>query len=101
MEQEPARKHLVEFMRLDRGFDALLQSAARTPFAVQAVKPMHAHCRRFWYLYRHNGDIAKAVGLHARLMRAVASGDEKEAGKASDALMDYLERFTRLTLELL
>ncbi len=99
MEQEATRKHLVEFMRVDRAFDALIEAAARNTFAVRAVKPMHAHCRRFWYLYRHNGDIAKAAELHARLMRAVASGNVKSAGKASDALVDYLQKFTRTTLE--
>jgi DNA-binding GntR family transcriptional regulator len=101
MEREAARKHLVEFMRLDRAFDALVEAAAHNGFAVDAVKPMHAHCRRFWYLYRHNGDLSRAAGLHSRLMRAIASGNEKEAGKASEALMDYLEQFTKQTLELL
>ena len=101
MEQEAARKHLAEFMRLDRTFDALLEAAARAPFAVNAVKPLHAHSRRFWYSFRHNGDLAKAAGLHARLMRAVAGGNEKDARKASDNLLDYLERFTRQALEIL
>ena len=99
MEREAARTNLVEFMRLDRAFDSLVEAAARSTFAVRAVKPLHAHCRRFWYLYRHNGDIARAAALHARLMRAVASGRTQEAGRASDALMDYLEKFTRQTLE--
>ena len=99
MEHEATRNHLVEFMRVDRAFDALIEAAAHNTFAVRAVKPMHAHCRRFWYLYRHNGDIAKAAGLHARLMRAVAAGNEKAAGSASDALVGYLEVFTRKTLE--
>lgn len=101
MEQEAARKHLVEFMRLDRMFDALLESAARNSFAVSAVKPLHAHSRRFWYMFRHNGDLAKAAGLHARLMRSVAGGNEKGARKASDNLLDYLELFTRQALELI
>ncbi len=101
MEQEAARKHLVEFMRLDRAFDAVVETAARNSFAVSAVKPLHAHCRRFWYLYRHNGDLAKAAGLHSRLMRAIAAGNAREAGRASDALLDYLERFTKQTLELM
>jgi DNA-binding GntR family transcriptional regulator len=101
MEREAARKHLVEFMRLDRAFDALVEAAARNGFAVNAVKPMHAHCRRFWYLYRHNGDLPRAAGLHSRLMRAIASGNEKEAARASDTLMDYLEQFTKQTLEVL
>jgi len=101
MEQEAAKKHLVEFMRLDRAFDAIVETAAQNGFAVNAVKPMHAHCRRFWYLHRHNGDLARAAVLHSRLMHAIAAGKEKGAGKASDTLMDYLERFTRQTLQLM
>jgi DNA-binding GntR family transcriptional regulator len=101
MEQEAARKHLVEFMRLDKAFDAVVEAAARNTFAVSAAKPLHAHCRRFWYLYRHNGDLPKAAGLHSRLMRAIAAGKEQDAAKASDALLNYLERFTKQTLDLL
>ncbi len=33
-------------------------------------------------------------------MRAVAAGNEEKAAEASDALIDYLERFTREALEL-
>ena len=99
MEQEASRKHLVEFMRVDRAFDALLGSAARNSFAVDAVRPLHAHSRRFWYLFRHDGDLARAAGLHARLMRSVAGGNTREARRASDHLLDYLEGFARKAME--
>jgi DNA-binding GntR family transcriptional regulator len=94
------RADMAEFMRLDTGFDRLVESASRSAFAVQASVPLHAHCRRFWYLYRHNGDLVRAAELHALLMQAVAAGDEAAAGAASDALVDYLEEFARTALDL-
>ncbi len=36
--------------------------------------------------------------LHANLAREVAQGDPETAATAVDALMDYLEEFTRATL---
>jgi DNA-binding GntR family transcriptional regulator len=95
-----ARGDMAEFMRLDTGFDRLVESASRSAFALQASVPLHAHCRRFWYLYRHNGDLPRAAELHAALMKAVASGDEGRAGAASDALVDYLEEFAKTALDL-
>ena len=91
---------LPEFMRLDREFDDTLEAAARNPWAARALAPMHSHCRRFWYLYRHNGDLTHAASLHAALMNAVAAEDERAAATASDALLDYLEQFTRAALEI-
>jgi DNA-binding GntR family transcriptional regulator len=94
------RGDLPGFMRLDNGFDRLVESASRSAFALQASVPLHAHCRRFWYLYRHNGDLRRAAELHAAMMHAVAAGDEEAAGAASDALVDYLEEFARTALDL-
>ena len=94
------RGDMTEFMRLDTGFDQIVEAASRSAFALQASVPLHAHCRRFWYLYRHNGDLRRAAELHAAMMTAVASGDEEAAGRASDALVDYLEEFARAALDL-
>jgi DNA-binding GntR family transcriptional regulator len=100
MQRAAAREDMNEFMRLDTAFDQLVEAAARSAFALQASVPLHAHCRRFWYLYRHNGDLPRAADLHAGLMEAVAAGDEDAAGQASDALVNYLEEFARTALDL-
>ena len=88
------------FMREDRCFDRIMESASRNPFAVQANAPLHAHCRRFWYYYQSSGDLTRAAHLHARLMLAVANGDEADAGRQSDILIDYMETFVRLALKI-
>lgn len=91
---------LTEFMRLDQEFDLLLASAAHNHAASNAIAPLHIHCRRFWYLYRHQGDLPRAAGYHAALIGAVVEADEERAAEASDALMRYLEDFTRKALDL-
>jgi DNA-binding GntR family transcriptional regulator len=100
MQRAAERGDMNEYMRLDTEFDRCVEAAARSAFAHQASMPLHAHCRRFWYLYKHNGDLRRSAGLHAALMRAVAAGDEDAAGKASDALVHYLEEFARTVLDI-
>ena len=89
------------FMRLDRSCDDILEKSARNPFAAQLVAPLHAHCRRFWSMYKHNGDLTQSASLHASIMEAVANAEENRAREASDRLIDYLEHFTREALELI
>ncbi len=89
------------FMRLDRSCDELLEKSARNPFAAQLVAPLHAHCRRFWSMYKHNGDLTQSASLHAAIMEAVVDAEENRAREASDRLIDYLEHFTREALELI
>jgi DNA-binding FadR family transcriptional regulator len=40
-----------------------------------------------------------AAKLHAAVARAVGKGDAKAAAVASDKLLDYIEEFTRSTVE--
>jgi len=95
MTDAAAAGNLAEFMRLDRYCDELLEAAAGNRFASRSLAPLHAHCRRFWYRYRHSGDLSASAALHERMMTAVADGDEVAAAAASDALIDYLDEFTR------
>ncbi len=91
---------LAEYMRLDQELDQLLAAAAHNHAASNAIAPLHIHCRRFWYLYRHQGDLPRAAGYHAALVDAVVEVDEERAAEASDTLMRYLEEFTRKALDL-
>ena len=88
-----------EFMRTDSEADAILDHACRNVFAVQATAPLHIHCRRFWFMYRKNGDLNQSAALHSALFNGVAGGDESIAATASDTLLDYLVQFTRNTLD--
>jgi len=87
------------FMRLDREFNLLSLEAARNEFAAAAMALMHGLSRRFWYIhYKEVADLPLASRLHADIAGAIARGAREEAAKASDALMDYIETFTRATL---
>ena len=39
-----------------------------------------------------------AARLHADVARAIANGDRDAAGRASDALIDYIEDFAKATI---
>lgn len=89
----------VTFLRLDREFNLLIASAARNEFASSAIGLVSGLARRFWYLhYRQIADLPLAARLHADVALAVVAGDARRAEAASDALLDYIEEFTRATL---
>jgi len=89
----------VVFMRLDLELNRLLVEAAHNDFAARSMKLLSGLSRRFWYMhYRVAGDLPLCARLHANEARAIARGDAEAAARASDKLMDYVERFTRGTV---
>uniref|UniRef100_UPI0031D038A6 FCD domain-containing protein n=1 Tax=Roseateles sp. TaxID=1971397 RepID=UPI0031D038A6 len=78
----------------DQQLDRVNHAACRNRYAVAAVLPMIIQCRRFWYAYRHLGDVATGARAHQRLAEAIAGGDGEAAAQASDVLMDHLRAFT-------
>ena len=90
----------VNFMRIDRDFNLLCSAAAHNEFAAGAMSLMHSLSRRFWYLhYKEAADMPLTAKLHADIARAIAAGNEERAGKASDKLLDAIEKFTRATVD--
>ncbi len=79
------------FFRLDRRLDELLESACANHFLVQAMAPLHIHCRRLWYLQHRNLDPGRAAWLHAGLARAVGAGDGSGAVRALNGIIAILE----------
>jgi DNA-binding GntR family transcriptional regulator len=99
MESAATANDDLAFMRLDREFNELTVAAARNEFATSAMSLVQGLSRRFWYLhYREAADMPLAARLHADVARAVARGDGEAAGRASDALVDYIEDFARATV---
>ena len=89
----------VVFMRLDLELNRLLIDAAHNDFAARSMKLLSGLSRRFWYMhYRVAADLPLCARLHANEARAIAKGDAEAAARASDKLMDYVERFTRATV---
>lgn len=99
MEEAGRRNDDTIFMRLDREFNLLVLDAARNEFASGAMALMHGLSRRFWYIhYKEVADLPLAARLHAEIARTISHGDQAAAAAASDALLDYIESFTRATL---
>jgi DNA-binding GntR family transcriptional regulator len=89
------RKDLAAYMRVDQVLDRINHTACRNRFAAGAVMPMIIQCRRFWYAYRHHGDVSVGARCHQRLAEAIAGGDGPAAAEASDALIDALREFAQ------
>lgn len=90
----------VGFMRQDRRLNLMISQACRNEYAMKAMGLMHGLSRRFWYMhYKEVLDLPLCARLHAALARAIAEADADAAAAASDRLIDYIETFTRATLE--
>lgn len=88
------------FMRTDRTFNDLCLVAAHNEYAAGTMLLMNSLSRRFWFIhYQQAADMPLAAKLHAAVARAIAKGDAKAAAAASDRLLDYIEAFTRSTVE--
>jgi DNA-binding GntR family transcriptional regulator len=99
MSKAAEQNDLVAYMKADQSLDAVNHVACRNTSAVTAVIPLVTKCRRFWYAYQHAGEIDEGARCHSLLARGIATGNEAEAAQGADALMDYLERFTRRVID--
>lgn len=88
------------FLRLDRELNDLSVDAARNGFAAKAMQLMQPLSRRFWFIhYQEVADLPLCARLHAEVATAIGKGDRDAACAASDRLLDYIETFTRATLD--
>lgn len=90
----------VTFMRLDRELNHLVADACHNAYARNAMELIHGLSRRFWYMhYRQVLDLPLCARLHADLADTIRSGHAHRAAQASDRLIDYIEEFTRKSLD--
>ena len=89
-------KHgVVEFLRYHHQVRRYIAKIARNPYAEQVILPFYASSRRFYYMhYLQSRDIPLAAEHHARVIRAIARGDE-EGAAASDLVIDFAAAITR------
>ncbi|MGE0734089.1 MAG: GntR family transcriptional regulator [Alphaproteobacteria bacterium] len=100
MERAASGNDDVTFMRLDREFNLLMVDAAQNEFAAGAMVLVHGLSRRFWYIhYKRVADMPRSAHLHADIARGIAAEDEAAAAAAVDRHMDYVEQFTRATVD--
>ena len=86
---------LDAYMAADHLLDEANHEACRNLSAVKCVTPLIVQCRRCWYAYQHEGDIAEGARFHMELAQGIATGDEVAAVRGANQLMDYLERFAK------
>lgn len=99
MDQAAKSNDDITFLRHDRELNLLISDAAHNDYASRAMRFLHGHSRRFWYMhYRQAADLPLCARLHAAQARAIAAGDAKRAAEASNRLIDYTETFTRATV---
>lgn len=82
---------LGAFFRIDRRLDQLLAAACGNRYLVDALGPLHSHCRRLWYAHRERLDLAGATAQHASLALAVADGDGAGAVRALNGIIAVVE----------
>ncbi len=100
MEVASQKKDDRAFMRLDREFNSLLAQASHNEYAVRVMRSLNGLSRRFWYQhYKQAADLPKMAKLHADEASAIAAGSVTRAKAASDKLIDYVEEFTRATVQ--
>jgi DNA-binding GntR family transcriptional regulator len=93
------RGDLAGYMQADQALDRVNHEASRNPYAVQAIVPMIIQCRRFWYAFQHEGDLARGAQCHLLEAEGIHAKDPERAAAGADALMDYLMEFTRTVIE--
>jgi DNA-binding GntR family transcriptional regulator len=90
----------IAFMRLDLQFNDLLAAASRNDYACRAIGLMQGLSRRFWYVhYKQTLDLPRCARLHAELAAAIAAAKVDDAAECCDRLIDYLQSFTRASLD--
>jgi DNA-binding GntR family transcriptional regulator len=95
MRRAAATDDYLLFLRVDRAFNQCVAESAANRHLLKAISPIHALARRFWYKYYRPYDLPIAAIAHAEIMEAIVSSNPNAAAEASDALLDYVETFTR------
>ena len=97
-EKAAAESSEALFIAADREFNTLVANSADNVYAADAMGPLQAQTRRFWFLnFQQFGDLTKVCRLHAAIAKAIAANDERAARKALDRLIDYVEEYTYQT----
>lgn len=87
---------VVEMLRQYFVAKKFMAHCAGNRFSEQAIAPLHTLSRRFYFMHHQElDDLVVVARLHAELLRAIATGDEKRAATACDRHIDYAEGFTK------
>jgi DNA-binding GntR family transcriptional regulator len=88
----------VEAMQANRAYCMALWYSTDNSFLIQAIGPLYASNRRFFFLMAPPEELQRNAVCHAAVAEAVAAGDVAGAEQAADRLMDQLDRAARTIL---
>ncbi len=101
-EASAADNDIKAFLAVNRDVQDLKARAAHNEILQSTMDLFFGLSRRFWVAYspRIPGSLQTASRLHARVLRAIAVGDRDAAASSTNELLDFLEDFTRRTVDL-
>lgn len=101
MEKAAIRDDYLEFVLLDNEYNGLMSASCDNAFTGAMLNQLHGLSRRFWHRhYKIMNDLPEVARLHADVATAISEGDETQAENAAKEHMDYINAFTKSTLEL-
>lgn len=83
---------IKRFLVSTRDIESLLDECHGNPYTIQAITPLRIHCRRFWNFCQDRIKLSDVISAHSNLVRLVARRDRKGAQKASDNIIQIMER---------
>ncbi|MCS2609610.1 GntR family transcriptional regulator [Halomonas dongshanensis] len=87
---------ISEFNLIDREIDAAILQACGEPFLEATLRPLHTIFRRIGWLYHslipEGAHLDSTINGHLDVLRAIVDADTTAAEKASDHLMDFVEK---------
>ena len=92
----------TKFMKLDSEMNKLLSDSCDNEFVRRATRITGGLSRRFWFYMNKRilNDLPVMAKLHSNVCDAISSSNIKLAQERSDKLMDYIEKFTRESVQL-
>lgn len=92
----------TRFIKLDKEMNDLLAISCDNEFLRRSMRLVSGLSRRFWF-YRNLkslDDLTIIARLHSAVCESICKGDQLNAEKKTEKLMDYIEKFTKDSIQL-
>ena len=92
----------TRFIKLDKEMNDLLAISRDNEFLRRSMRLVSGLSRRFWF-YRNLkslDDLTIIAGLHSAVCESIYKGDLLNAEKKTEKLMEYIEKFTKDSIQI-
>ena len=92
----------TRFIKLDKEMNDLLAISCDNEFLRRSMRLVSGLSRRFWF-YRNLkslDDLTIIARLHSAVCESICKGDQLNAEKKTEKLMDYIEKFTKDSIQI-